>query len=88
MFNREAGDGRADAICTPKSKRFPGLIFEIKATKKENENLEELATKALEQVEEKEYFREMKTMGFSKINIYGIAFRKKEAELKYKEISF
>lgn len=80
--NRESGMGRFDIALEPKeSGKLPGLIIELKAAKSAQEDLQELAAKALAQIEEKRYDTEMKLKGVGTIYKYGIAFFKKTAEI-------
>lgn len=80
--NRESGLGRFDIALEPKeSGKLPGIIIELKAAKSAQEDLQELATKALAQIEEKRYDTEMKMKGVDTIYKYGIAFFKKTAEI-------
>jgi len=82
--NRETGDGRADLLLEPKSKRYPGVIFEFKILRGEKEEgkiLEEklnvLARKAYKQIQEMNYEAELKKRNVDKIYKYGVAFYKK-----------
>lgn len=80
--NRESGMGRFDIALEPKEAgNLPGLIIELKAAKSAQEDLQELAAKALAQIEEKQYDTEMKMKGVDTIYKYGIAFFKKTAEI-------
>ena len=79
--NREAGLGRFEIQLTPMDRQIPGFIFELKSSKKENARLNVLATKALEQIKEKQYITEMKKDGIKEIVLTGISFRGKEAAL-------
>lgn len=80
--NRESGMGRFDIALEPKEAgNLPGLIIELKAAKSAQEDLQELAAKALAQIEEKRYDTEMKMKGVVTIYKYGIAFFKKTAEI-------
>lgn len=80
--NRESGMGRFDIALEPKEAgNLPGLIIELKAAKSAQEDLQELAAKALAQIEEKQYDTEMKMKGVETIYKYGIAFFKKTAEI-------
>lgn len=80
--NRESGMGRFDIALEPKEAgNLPGLIIELKAAKSAQEDLQELAAKALAQIEEKRYDTEMKMKGVATIYKYGIAFFKKTAEI-------
>ena len=80
--NRESGMGRFDIALEPKEVgKLPGIIIELKAAKGAQENLQELAKKALTQIVGKQYDVEMKRQGIEKIYKYGIAFYKKTAEI-------
>ena len=82
LSNRESGEGRYDIQLTPRSKELPGIIIEIKAAKKaSDEELQNLATKALEQIEVKQYDMELRSQGISTIYKYGIAFCGKKVEI-------
>ena len=76
--NRESGFGRFDIQLCPTDKSLPGLIFELKASNKGNENLDKLAANALRQIDEKQYETEMRAAGIQEILKIGIAFRGKE----------
>ena len=91
--NRESGKGRYDIIMKPKMNRLylPGIIFEIKhckPSKSSNPNmkrqqarLEREASKALEQIEEKQYAAAMISEGVKNIIRYGAAFTGKDAKV-------
>lgn len=73
--NRESGDGRYDISLIPRVKKYPGVIMELKAQAGLDEGqLEELAKKALEQINDKKYDHEMKNDGIQDIIKLGIAF--------------
>lgn len=78
--NRESGYGRYDMKIEKKDGSV-GIILEFK-TVKEEEKMEEMAEKALEQIEEKEYYLDMGKRGVPKILKYGIAFNNKRAVIK------
>lgn len=80
--NAESGYGRFDIALIPINKADPGFIFEFKYAGKEIENLEALADKALEQIEEKKYETELINQGVTKITKTGIAFRGKKAVVR------
>ncbi len=76
--NRESGDGRYDVVLEPKDrKQNDAIILELKVreTKKEKD-LETTVGRALEQIEEKNYDRELLDRGFAaeQIRKYGFAF--------------
>lgn len=74
--NRESGDGRADLILEPKNRKHPGIIFEFKVLK-EQENLENLARDAYRQITEKNYEAELRKRDIGTVYKYGVAFYKK-----------
>ena len=78
--NREGGYGRYDMKIEKKDGSI-GIILEFK-TVKEDDKMEEMAEKALEQIREKEYYLDMRERGIQKILEYGIAFNNKKAVLK------
>lgn len=82
--NRESGLGRFDIQLCPLDKGLPGLIFELKASKKGSESLDRLAADALRQIDEKRYETEMRVVGIQEILKIGIAFRGKEISIKSK----
>ena len=79
--NRESGNGRADIFMRPVSIRQPAVIIEVKITK-EAKDLETDAEVALKQIEEKKYDDELKREGYREIIKYGIAFYRKDCEIK------
>ena len=80
--NRESGLGRFDIQLSPMEKDLPGLIFELKASKKSSESLDKLAQDALRQIEEKRYETEMRAAGIQEILKIGMAFRGKEIAVR------
>ncbi len=80
--NAESGYGRFDIALIPLSKSDPGFIFEFKYAKKNNDDLDALANKALAQIVEKKYETELNAQGVSKITKIGIAFSGKKAVVK------
>lgn len=75
--NRESGLGRFDIQLYPLTEDLPGFIFELKHTKEENEDLDQLAHEALAQIDEKKYDAEMVESGIKEIIKVGIAFHGK-----------
>lgn len=73
--NKESGKGRYDIQLRPLVKNLPGIIIELKSAKKcSEEELKELATTALKQINEKKYDTELKSAGINNIVKYGVAF--------------
>ena len=71
--NRESGIGRFDLMI--KDKYFnKGIIIEFKITKND---MEESALKAINQIEEKEYYLDLINEGYKDINKFAIVFRDK-----------
>lgn len=81
--NRESGHGRFDLAFFPLREKMPGVILELKAAKSE-EQLEGSARAALQQIEEKEYDRELARQGVATVWKYGIAFCGKKVWMKGK----
>jgi len=83
--NREAGDGRYDISLTPRDKKHPGIIMELKWKSGLAEGeLEKLSTEALSQIDEKRYVLEMKEDGIADVIKLGIAFSGKKVVIKTK----
>ena len=81
--NREAGDGRFDIQMKPLDGKLPGIIIELKAAKDySQEQLNVLAQKALEQIDERGYAKDMDLEAVSVILKYGIAFSGKKVCIK------
>ncbi len=79
--NKEAGLGRFDLSLTPYSKNNPAFVFEFKYDKNPD-NLDELASIALKQIEDKQYDRALISAGFANIVKIGIAFSMKKVAIK------
>ncbi len=80
--NRESGFGRFDIQLCPLDKSLPGLIFELKASKKASESLDRLAADALRQISEKRYETDMLADGLQEIFKIGMAFRGKDMAVR------
>lgn len=83
--NRESGLGRFDIQLSPLLTGIPGFLFEFKHTNDQHADLNALAEKALQQIDEKKYDTELRDAGVGKIIKIGIAFRGKNAVVKRKE---
>ena len=80
--NRESGLGRFDIQMIPLNKKLPAVIIELKAEKDCKEiQLEKLAKKALEQINDNKYDANLKTMELSSIIKIGIAFSGKNTKI-------
>lgn len=80
--NRESGDGRYDISMIPREARYPGIIMELKWKKDlKREELETLAAEALQQIDAKNYDRELKEEGVREILKFGIAFSGKKVSV-------
>lgn len=80
--NHESGLGRFDIQLMPVAKNMPGFLFEFKHTKNTEENLDELAATALQQIEEKKNDTELRNAGIHSIIKIGIAFCGKKAAVR------
>ncbi len=80
--NRESGLGRFDIQLCPLEKGLPGLIFELKASKKNADSLNKLAAEALRQIEGKCDETEMRAAWIQEVLKIGMAFRGKEIAVR------
>ena len=78
--NRESGYGRYDMKIEKRDGTI-GIILEFK-TVQDEDKMEEMALKALEQIEEKSYYNDMKERGITNIFKYGIAFNNKKIVMR------
>ena len=84
--NSEAGTGRADVIIKEQRRRR-ALVIEVKwPGKKEKENsLEKECAEALQQIEKKQYKKNLELEGYRTVLCYGAAFRGKTCLIKIAE---
>ncbi|MDO5399290.1 MAG: PD-(D/E)XK nuclease domain-containing protein, partial [bacterium] len=74
--NREMGDGRSDIVLYQEGYEDNAIILELKVCRKA-ENIRTIAAKALEQINERNYESEARSLGYVNIFKYGIAFKGK-----------
>ena len=79
--NREGGTGRSDLFIKPVTRRKPAYVLEFKVADKFNQ-LDETVDKALQQIEERNYVRELEDDGYATVYRYGIAFCGKDCVVK------
>ena len=80
--NRESGNGRSDIVVKSPSLRGRSFVLEIKVSDSIDE-LETDAEKAVRQIYEKEYMEELRTEGYRRIDCYGVAFYRKDCEVRF-----
>ena len=80
--NRESGNGRSDLMVKSPSLRGRSFVVEIKVSDS-IDDLEADAEKALRQIYDKKYAKELRTEGYKKIDCYGVAFYRKDCEVRY-----
>lgn len=81
--NRESGDGRYDIQLMPMDVSQPGILIEMKAAKNcTDEELKDLASKALNQIDGRKYATELYAKGVRTVFKFGVAFSGKRAEVK------
>ena len=82
VSNRESGDGRPDLILkTRRIRNGKAIIFEVKVADT-LQSMESLCDRALAQIEEKHYDRQLLEEGYEDIMKYGVCFFKKECMVK------
>ena len=81
-LEEESGNGRADIIMRPNRSGLPNIILEMKRSDSVND-LESDSSKAISQIEEKGYFRNMK----GRTLLYGISFNGKSSRISMKEMT-
>lgn len=80
--NRETGNGRSDLVLKTPSLRGRAFIIGIKVS----DGIDDLgpdAERAVKQVYDREYMEELRGEGYRKIACYGIAFYRKDCEVRY-----
>ena len=77
--NRESGKGRYDISLEPKNKARKGIIMELKVAD-EGEDLTQVAQKAFEQLQSRQYKTDMEARGVQDFVLLGMAFRGKEVK--------
>ena len=80
--NRESGNGRSDIMVKSLSLRGRAFILEVKVSDR-IDNLEADAERALNQIYEKKYMEELRMEGYRKIDCYGVAFYRKDCEVRF-----
>ncbi len=84
--NRECGLGRFDIQLQPMDQQLPGFLFELKASRDQKDDLEQLAQTALNQIRDMQYETEMRSAGVKAMIRMGIAFRGKKVVVKHAEM--
>lgn len=77
--NAEAGTGRADILVKDRKNRR-AIVIEVKRSRKE-EGMEKDCLEALEQIERRQYAREI-LKGYERVLCYGAAFFEKQCLIK------
>lgn len=80
--NRESGAGRSDIMIKSPSLRGRSFVLELKVSEK-IDDLETDAKKALQQIYGKKYMEELRREGYRKVDCYGIAFYRKDCEVRF-----
>ncbi len=80
--NRESGDGRSDIMVKSPSLRGRSFIVEVKVSES-IDDLEMDAERALQQIYDKKYMEELRTEGYRKIDCFGVAFYRKDCEVRF-----
>ncbi|WP_373216463.1 AAA family ATPase [Ruminococcus sp. 5_1_39BFAA] len=80
--NRESGNGRSDIMVKSPSLRGRAFVLELKVSDS-MDSMEKDAGEAVQQIYEKGYMEELRTEGYRKISCYGVAFYRKDCEVRY-----
>jgi hypothetical protein len=81
ISNRESGKGRSDIALCAATRRGKAVIFELKVAS-EYSALPAACAEALRQIEERDYAAHWKREGYSDILKYGVAFYRKDCEVR------
>lgn len=81
LSNRESGNGRPDLLLKTPSVRGMAIILEFKVVKK-FEDMELGCDRALTQIQEREYTKELYHEGYRTFLVYGVCFYRKECLVK------
>lgn len=84
--NRESGNGRSDIMVKSPSLRGRSFILELKVSDSVDE-LESDAEKALQQIYDRNYMEELQAEGYHKPGCYGVAFYRKDCEVRFGNIN-
>lgn len=79
--NRESGGGRSDLTVKSPSLRGRSFVLEIKVSDC-IDDLESDAKRALQQIYDKKYREELRAEGYRRIDCFGIAFYRKDCEVR------
>lgn len=82
--NRESGNGRSDIMVKSPSLRGRAFILEVKVSNS-IDDLEADAERAVRQIYDNKYMDELRTEGYRKIDCFGIAFYRKDCEVRFGE---
>lgn len=79
--NREGGTGRSGLFIKPVTRRKAAFVIEFKIAKR-FEELEQKAEEAIQQIEDRQYERELHDDGYQTVYKYGIAFFGKDCLIR------
>lgn len=83
--NREGGTGRSDLFIKPVTRRKAAFVIEFKIAKR-FEELEQKAEEAIQQIEDRQYERELHDDGYQTVYKYGIAFFGKDCLIRLGQV--
>jgi len=80
--NRESGYGRYDVMLIPKDRTKLGIIMEFKKVNtRKHETMEQAIAVAFKQIEDKQYSKELQSLGITQILKLAIVFEGKEVKV-------
>ncbi len=79
--NRESGKGRPDVMLLPLEPGQPGVVLELKVTRK-NKSLDDALDEGMKQIAENDYEAELRAVGAQPIHVFVCAFDGKEVRVR------
>ena len=80
--NRKSGNGRSDIMVKSPSLRGRSFILELKVSESIGD-LDADVEKALQQIYNKEYQKDLQIEGYQKVDCYGVSFFRKDCEVRF-----
>jgi hypothetical protein len=85
--NKESGYGRYDVMLIPHDKTQLGLVLEFKTVREPNADLTHAAQQALQQIIDRRYTDQLRTLGLKNLLQIGLAFYGKQVKVMGQSVS-